>query len=91
MSRIAVLAIATMVSAALAQGPSAPTPQPFTVTLETTYRPEITDSDSASYSPLPFTPDLGHIINSIASEPSMSKAMRQARASWDPEATHNEL
>ncbi|KAJ1741839.1 hypothetical protein LPJ68_002452 [Coemansia sp. RSA 1086] len=72
-----------MVSAALAQGPSAPTPQPFTVTLETTYRPEITDSDSASYSPLPFTPDLGHIINSIASEPSI--------ASWDPETTHNEL
>ncbi|KAJ2454429.1 hypothetical protein EV183_001555 [Coemansia sp. RSA 2336] len=91
MSKLAALALATIASAALAQDPSVPTPQPFTVTLETTYRPEITDSGSASYSPLPFTPDLGHLISSIASEPSMSKAMRQARASWEPETTHKEL
>ncbi|KAJ1835269.1 hypothetical protein LPJ63_001276 [Coemansia sp. RSA 2711] len=59
--------------------------------METTYRPEITDTASGTYSPIPFTPDLGQIVNSIAAESSVSNAMQQARAGWGLESTRDEL
>ncbi|KAJ2494894.1 hypothetical protein GGI11_008647, partial [Coemansia sp. RSA 2049] len=54
----------------------------YTVSMETTYRPEYTESDSDSYSPLPLTPNLAGIVESIATQPSVASAMNQARGAW---------
>ncbi|KAJ2786382.1 hypothetical protein GGI15_001554 [Coemansia interrupta] len=51
----------------------------FTLTLETTFRPRYTDTGSDTYSPIPLTPDLGQIVNSIAAQPSVSEAMRRVQ------------
>ncbi|KAJ2707298.1 hypothetical protein FB645_000809 [Coemansia sp. IMI 203386] len=56
-------------------------PEPFTLTFETTYRPQITetDTDTAQYIPIPLTPDLGQIANSLASQTSVAAVMRKAQ------------
>ncbi|KAJ2799476.1 hypothetical protein H4R21_003533 [Coemansia helicoidea] len=88
------LAVTTAVAAALApralaQQTAQQTAQPYTITAATTYRPE--RSATAGYSPMPLTPDLGRIADSVASEPSAAAAMRQARAAWDAASTRDEL
>ncbi|KAJ2779923.1 hypothetical protein H4R18_003738 [Coemansia javaensis] len=93
------MALHTLLAAALALGlalalcaRAQQTPQaraqPFTVSMETTYRPEHTGT---GYSPMPLTPDLGRIADSVAAEPSAAAAMRQARAAWGMDATKDEL
>ncbi|KAJ2161892.1 hypothetical protein GGF46_001083 [Coemansia sp. RSA 552] len=52
--------------------------------METTYRPVADSTDSATYIPMPLTPDLAQIANSITAEPSVAEAMRQARTGWEP-------
>ncbi|KAJ2757970.1 hypothetical protein H4S06_002920 [Coemansia sp. BCRC 34490] len=59
--------------------------------METTYRPEYTESDSDSYSPLPLTPNLAGIVESIATQPSVASAMNQARGAWGMDSTKYEL
>ncbi|KAJ2799793.1 hypothetical protein H4R20_004297 [Coemansia guatemalensis] len=68
-----------------------PQAQPFTVSMETTYRPEITSSGTVEYSPIPLTPDLGQIAKSIAEQPSVAAAMRQAKNDGGFESTREEL
>ncbi|KAJ1900239.1 hypothetical protein LPJ66_001598 [Kickxella alabastrina] len=65
------------------QQPSKAAPPPFTLTMETTYRPEYTDTDVELFSPLPMTPDLGIIAKSLAAQPSVVNAMQKARIGWD--------
>ncbi|KAJ2694544.1 hypothetical protein H4R19_005905 [Coemansia spiralis] len=88
------LLAAAMVAALLgpraqAQQTAQPLAQPYTATAATTYRPE--HSDTAGYSPMPLTPDLGQLADSAASEPSVADAMRQARAAWGMANTRDEL
>ncbi|KAJ2720601.1 hypothetical protein GGI07_004518 [Coemansia sp. Benny D115] len=94
------LAVTILCPAVCAQGQdrSVATPAPFTLTLETTYRPLNTPADtrteSMQFSPLPLTPDLGLIANSLAAEPSVADAMQKARQRWtqaDPAASRDEL
>ncbi|KAJ1941926.1 hypothetical protein EC988_006629 [Linderina pennispora] len=64
-----------------AEEPPARTPLPaITLTMETTYRPGMTTtaSDTRIFTPLPFTPNLRHIINSATTEPSVVNIMRNA-------------
>ncbi|KAJ2817781.1 hypothetical protein IWW50_006047 [Coemansia erecta] len=60
--------------------------------METTYRPAVTESrGTAIYSPIPLTPDLAQIVDSIAADSAVSDSMRQARAGWGLESTRDEL
>ncbi|KAJ1665661.1 hypothetical protein IW140_003131 [Coemansia sp. RSA 1813] len=70
---------------------SAQTQPKFTVSMETTYRPEYTESDSDSYSPIPLTPDLANIVDSVSAQPSVASAMNQARGAWGVDSTKDEL
>ncbi|KAJ2492565.1 hypothetical protein IWW37_001320 [Coemansia sp. RSA 2050] len=47
--------------------------------METTVRPEYTNTGTDLYSPIPLTPDLGRLADSVASQPSVAKAMRNAK------------
>ncbi|KAJ2246412.1 hypothetical protein IWW43_004879 [Coemansia sp. RSA 1935] len=86
-----ILLLVVFALAICAEQTSLQTLQPYKARMETTYRPEITDTASATYSPIPFTPDLGEMVNSIASDSSVSDAMRQARMGWGLESTRDEL
>ncbi|KAI8322266.1 hypothetical protein GQ54DRAFT_154488 [Martensiomyces pterosporus] len=69
-----------------------PPPQGVTVSMETTFRPDLSaTADAVGYSPLPLTPDLGGIASSLATQPSASDAMRKAGGSWRESATRDEL
>ncbi|KAJ2005497.1 hypothetical protein H4R26_001920 [Coemansia thaxteri] len=67
-------------------------PPTYTIAMETTLRPNYSSTDlSATYSPIPITPDLGQIADSIASQPSVANAMRNAKVSTDCMTGHGEL
>ncbi|KAI9504952.1 hypothetical protein BX070DRAFT_221211 [Coemansia spiralis] len=63
----------------------------LTVSMETTYRPEYADVGSGSYSPIPITPDLGSIANSVAAQPSVASAMSQAKRTLATSNARGEL
>ncbi|KAJ1898935.1 hypothetical protein LPJ66_002435 [Kickxella alabastrina] len=79
----AAIFVISVIAFAGAQQPSKAAPPPFTLTMETTYRPEYTDTDVELFSPLPMTPDLGIIAKSLAAQPSVVNAMQNARIGWD--------
>ncbi|KAJ2616932.1 hypothetical protein H4S08_000530 [Coemansia sp. RSA 1365] len=85
---LALLAICAHAQQAQQTGAQA---QPFTASMETTYRPQATSSGTVEYSPIPLTPDLGQIANSIAAQPSVAAAMRQAKNDDGFESTRDEL
>lgn len=58
-------------------------PEIFVASMETTMRPAYTESDKEAYSPIPLTPDLGNIANSVATQPSAANVMRAAKINWE--------
>ncbi|KAJ1646668.1 hypothetical protein LPJ64_001894 [Coemansia asiatica] len=80
---VVALANLALVSVAQQSAESEPKhePEPFTLTFETTYRPQYTATatETARYYPIPLTPDLGQIANSLASQPSVAAIMRNAQ------------
>ncbi|KAJ2801704.1 hypothetical protein FBU31_001827 [Coemansia sp. 'formosensis'] len=63
----------------------------YTVAMETTLRPDYTNSGTVIYSPIPLTPNLGQLADSVASQPSVAKAMRDAKVGNDSPTAHAEL
>ncbi|KAJ2416348.1 hypothetical protein GGF41_005513 [Coemansia sp. RSA 2531] len=93
------LIIAAIVSIALDRVPATAQTVPpnsvqrptYTINMETTLRPEYTNTGTELYSPIPLTPDLGQLINSVASQPSVAKAMRAAKVVNDSPTARAEL
>ncbi|KAJ2757302.1 hypothetical protein GGI19_000122 [Coemansia pectinata] len=63
----------------------------YTIDMETTLRPEYTNTGTDLYSPIPLTPDLGQLVASVASQPSVAKAMRDAKVGNDSPTARAEL
>ncbi|KAJ2433507.1 hypothetical protein GGF42_009380 [Coemansia sp. RSA 2424] len=63
----------------------------YTFAMEATVRPELTNTGTAIYSPIPLTPDLGQLADSVASQPSVAKAMRNAKVGNDSPTARAEL
>ncbi|ORX69015.1 hypothetical protein DL89DRAFT_268050, partial [Linderina pennispora] len=89
---LSILAAAVAVFAA--EEPPVRTPVPaITLTMETTYRPGMTTtaSDTRIFTPLPFTPNLRHIIDSATTEPPVANIVRNAHIqTYDDRSTARE-
>ncbi|KAJ2747376.1 hypothetical protein GGI20_000514 [Coemansia sp. BCRC 34301] len=84
LNRVSAAAAATAQPVPSNPGQQRPT---YTIVMETTLRPEFTNTGTAIYSPIPLTPDLGRLADSVASQPSVAKAMRNAKVGNDSPPT----